>query len=224
MLGLAFYRSGQLYVCDSKLGAVFLIKVNGEVELFADKIDDRKLQMPNFLVFDEKGGLYVSDSGTAKAVETTGAVFYFSPNGMGRVFLDKLVFPNGLALAKEDRALYVVQTRDNCLLRVPIEEDGAAGEPVMFAERLESGPDGVALDVHGNIYVTVTRPSQIVKVSPEGDKKILLADPSNELLYLPSNVAFGGPQNRHLYIANLFGQHITRLEINEPGLPLFSQR
>jgi gluconolactonase len=224
VLGLAFDRSGYLYACDSALGALFRLSPAGQVELFADQAAGRRLQKPNFLVFDRAGGLYVSDSGTARAGEPTGAVFYFPPDGQGCLFLDELIFPNGLALAEAEDELYVVQTRDNRVLRVPITAAGAAGEPVVFAANLENGPDGLALDRQGNLYVTITRPSQIVRVSPAGEKRFILADSADAVLHAPSNLAFGGPEKRHLYIANLFGQHITRLQVETAGLPLFNQR
>lgn len=221
VLGLAFDRSGDLYACDGYLGAVFRISPAGEVALFAGAAAGRKLQKPNFLVFDAQGGLYVSDSGTARAGEPTGAIFYFQPDGQARIFLDELVFPNGLALARGDQELYVVLTRDDRVLRLPVASPGVAGAPALLAADLNSGPDGLAVDVRGNVYVTLTRTNQLVSVSPQGEQKLLLADPSGDLLHAPSNLAFGGPELRDLVIANLFGQHLTRLRVDIPGLPLY---
>lgn len=220
VLGLAFDRCDALYVCDSKLGAVLRIEPNGAVHLFADRVGDRKMMLPNFLVFDDAGQLYVSDSGTAKAGETTGAVFCFAPNGQGRVFLDGLIFANGLALAANGEALYVVETRDDRVLRVPIKYDGTAGATEVYADQLSSGPDGLALDVDGNLYITVTRRNQIVRVAPSGERTSLVIDSTSERVYMPSNLAFGAPSKHGLYIANLFGNHISRLVIDAIGLPL----
>lgn len=223
-LGLAFDRQDNLYACDGELGSVFRIDPTGSVDLFADRVGDREIKMPNFLVFDDKGSLYVSDSGTATAGEKTGAIFRFEPSGEGEVFLDNLVFANGLAIDPGGSTLYVVETRDNRVLQVPILKDGSAGEPAVYVDGLEEGPDGLAFDAAGNLYITVINPSHIVCVTPDGERFVLVSDPANERIHAPSNLAFGGKKRNELYIANLFGQHISRLIVEEPGLPLHNLR
>lgn len=213
VLGLAFNEAGDLFACDGLQGAVFKVTPAGQVTLFADRVAGRRLLKPNFLVFDRHGTLYVSDSGTARAGEPTGAVFRFTAEGAGSVFVEGLVFANGLALEANGRTLYVVETRDNRVLRVPIHPDGSAGAPAVHVDELHSGPDGLALDAQGNLYITVIRPSTIVRVSPTGQRAILVSDPDDRLLHAPSNLAFGGPGGRQAYIANLFGEHIAMLSL-----------
>lgn len=219
VLGLAFDQAGSLFACDVALGAVFKLNPQGECTLFAERAGKRKLQKPNFLAFDRRGFLYVSDSGTAKAGEPTGAIFRFNPEGQGEVFIDHLVFPNGIAFSPDYLHLYVVLTKDNQILRVPIEANGAAGAPEIFARGLESGPDGIAFDSQGNLYVTITRPSQIVQIAPDGQRTDLIVDLQDQRIQAPSNLAFGGPNRSELYIANLFGSHISKVTVNIPGPP-----
>jgi len=214
VLGLAFDRRGDLVVCDGKLGAVFRIEPSGRAHLFAERAGERKIRLPNFLVFDADGQLYVSDSGTAKAGERTGAIFRFAPDGAGTVFLDGLIFANGLALSAQGDVLYVVETRDDRVLRVPIQSDGDAGTPDIYVDHLTSGPDGLAVDEWENLYITVTRANQIVCIAPSGERVALVADPTGERIWMPSNLAFGPPHQRGLYIANLFGDYISRLVID----------
>ncbi|MEW5717335.1 MAG: SMP-30/gluconolactonase/LRE family protein, partial [Chloroflexota bacterium] len=187
VLSLAFDQRGDLYVCDSKLRAVFRIEKNGAVHLFADYCGNRKILLPNFLVFNAEGCLYVSDSGTARAGEPSGAIFRFTPDGRSEIFVDGLIFTNGLALSSNEDALFVVETRDDRVLRVPIRRDGAAGKPEVYADRLQTGPDGLALDAAGNLYITVTRANQIVRVSPTDERVALVTDPTGERVYMPSN-------------------------------------
>lgn len=224
VLGLAFDRQDNLYACDSKLGCIFRIEPDGAVHLFADRVGDREIRLPNFLVFDGGGRLYLSDSGTATAGEQTGAIYRFAANGEGEVFLDNLVFANGLAIDPGGAALYVVETRDNRVLRIPILEDGAAGPLAIYVDDLKDGPDGLAFDAAGNLYITIIRPSHIVCFADSGERLVLVSDPMNERIHAPSNVAFGGHEKRELYIANLFGQHISHLVVDNPGLPLHNQR
>lgn len=214
VLGLAFDRKGNLFACDGSLGAIYRIAPSGKVELFADHAAGRRLQKPNFLVFDKSGRFYVSDSGTARAGEPTGAIYRFAPGGDAEVFADGLVFANGLALEAGEEVLYVVETRDNRVLRFPIRADGSAGVPVVYADGLANGPDGLAIDVDGSLYITVTRPSYIVRVNMDGQREVLVSDPDDRLIHAPSNLALGGQVGRQLFIANLFGQHISVLSLD----------
>jgi len=100
------------------------------------------------------------------------------------------------------------------VLRVPIQSDGDAGTPDIYVDHLTSGPDGLAVDEWENLYITVTRANQIVCIAPSGERVALVADPTGERIWMPSNLAFGPPHQRGLYIANLFGDYISRLVID----------
>src|SRR5947207_15971225 len=64
--GLAFSPLDQsLYVCNSQLG-IFRVEANGSHSLFATQAGENKIVCPNYLVFDRRGMLYVTDSGKRK--------------------------------------------------------------------------------------------------------------------------------------------------------------
>lgn len=215
ILGLAFDKNGILFTCDVQRHAVIAIDKNGRSTLFANKVYDRAIQKPNFIVFDQFGNLIVSDSGTAKAGDATGAIYLFTPDGYGQILLDNLIFPNGLAFDPEFTNLFVVLTRDNCVIKIPISKDGGVGEPLNFAEGLISGPDGIAVHQNGEVYVTITRPSQIIKFSAKGEKLAYILDTEDCLLAAPSNIAFNQVEadKEDIFIANLFGNHISCIKM-----------
>lgn len=219
VLGLAFDRKGMLFACDVHRHAVISVDKNGRINLFADRVGDRLIQKPNFLVFDQIGNLIVSDSGTAKVGEATGAIFRFTPDGYGQVLIDNLVFPNGLAFDQDFNNLFIVLTRDNCVIKVPIDTSGIAGDPVVFVDGLLSGPDGIAIHQNGEVYVTITRPSQIVKFSPDGEKLAYILDNDDQLIAAPSNLAFSQADlnDEKIIIANLFGNHISSVLLKSMG-------
>lgn len=213
VLGLDFNADGLLFTCDVLNSAIITVDRLGRCNVFADRVDDRKLQKPNFLVFDPSERLIVSDSGTAKAGEATGAIFRFTPDGSGEILVDNLVFPNGIAFDNDFTHLFVVLTRDNSIIKIPIFEDGLVGEPTLFAGDLNNGPDGISIDQQGNVFATITRPSQIVKFSSKGEQLAKILDTEDRLLAAPSNVAFGGDHQETLFIANLFGNHISYINL-----------
>lgn len=215
VLGLAFRDDGLLFTCDVQNHAIITVDRLGRCNVFADRVGDREIQKPNFLVFDRSGNLIVSDSGTAKAGEATGAIYRFTPDGKGEILIDHLIFPNGIAIDHFEEYLYIVLTRDNCLIKVPREKNGRYGEPALFADELISGPDGVSINHLGHVFITVTRPSQIIEFSPEGKKLSNMIDRDDHLLAAPSNITFGGDNEEILYIANLFGNHISYVDLSD---------
>ena len=217
-LGLAFGPDEWLYVCDAGLSAIIRVSPTGELEDFARRADGRALQLPNFAVFDRQGQLYVSDSGTATAGERTAAVYRYDAEGRGELVADGLVFANGLALDRGEGALYVAETRDDRILRIPL-RGSDAGDPQVFADRLTSGPDGLAFDAAGNLLVTLTGTDSIVSVSPEGQPS-LVAKSTDGRLRAPSNIAFSATGEPVIYVANVLGDHISRLSVEFPGAPL----
>lgn len=213
VLGLAFRNDGLLFTCDVQNHSIITVDRLGRCTVFADRVGDQKIQKPNYLVFDRSGNLIVSDSGTAKAGEATGAIYRFSPDGKGEILIDHLIFPNGITFDHEEEHLFVVLTRDNSVIKIPLGKDGQCGKPVLFAEGLINGPDGISINRQGRMFVTVTRPSQIIELSLEGERLLTVIDREDNLLAAPSNITFSGEKEEVLFIANLFGNHISSMNL-----------
>lgn len=209
ILGIATDVLDRAIVCDAHHGAVFRVDPSGDVRLLADRTPRRRLQMPNFCVFDPDGVLYVSDSGTATAGEPTGSIVRITPDGRARTVVDGLVFANGLAHDPDTDVLYVVETRDDRVLRIEL-GGGREPRPEVYADGLASGPDGLALDRRGVLHVTLTRTNRIVEAT-DRTTTVIAEDPSGEILHMPSNLAFTPDDGTSAVVANLFGSHLTEI-------------
>lgn len=225
-LGMALDKSNNLFVCEMSAGAVYLISSQAEVSLFADRAGSRKMQAPNFAVFDERGGLYVSDSGTSTLENpiADGAIFRVSPSGECELFADGLLLPNGLAIRKDESALYVIQTTEDNILRLEINSDHSLGEIRVFAQGLDVVPDGMAFAANGDLFVVAGGTDTVYQVRSEDQIEILAQDPppSTEYLFAAANCAFGGSQLTDLFITNL-GGFISRIRDVSPGQRLYHQ-
>lgn len=214
MTGMALDKKGGLYVAlasfvpQVQTGIYRVPSGGGQATLFAS---DKAILLPNGLAFDKKGNLLVSDSFVA-------AVFKVTPDGKvskwvehpllkgDRNFCPPVELPfdigaNGIAFSKGD--LFVLNSHRATIVRVPVNQKGAAGTPVVFAgpdcTNLK-GVDGIALDSRGNLYVTANSLNKLMKVGK--DKKVMALE-SGGLLDSPANIAFGIGQNeKTLYIAN----------------------
>lgn len=214
VLGLTFDNQGGLYACDVKQGAIFYINRVGRLERFASEVDGRKIKSPNFIIIAQDGSLLVSDSGTAKANEKTGAIYRLFPNGDGEVLYDSLVFPNGLALSLDGASLFVVLTRDNQVIELPLQPKSDGSSPSIYIDGIDDGPDGICFDRFGNLFIAVTQTNQIVcKPADSSEMITILDDPFQQYLATPSNCVFYGEEGKTLLVPNLFGHHITKLDI-----------
>jgi gluconolactonase len=240
--GITMDRDGDLVYCDLGKQAVIRVTQRGQVSLIADRVGDVKLTLPNFASYDAEGNLYVSNTSTRDIntvlpelshPEPNGALVRIRPNGKGEVVATGIYAANGTAIDPQEEAVYVLESTRNDCLRIPIKKDGTFGKPELYAQGFPAIPDGMAFDVEGNLYVTLpgtpkdgtlVPANQIIKVDTSGQWSLLIEDPAGQKLYFPTNCAFGGPGLQELYIANLEGDHFSRVHTAVHGHPLYHQR
>ncbi|MEM1041685.1 MAG: SMP-30/gluconolactonase/LRE family protein [Bacteroidota bacterium] len=227
VLGIAFSPDASwLAACDLKKQCVWHLDLatHALTEFARGPEDGAPFSIPNFPAFASDGTLYVSDSGAFRDV--SGRVLAFDASGRGRVWhAGPFNFANGLALAPDEQALYVVCSWLPGVERVEILEDGTAGARSEIVVLPETVPDGLAFDAEGNLYVSCYAPSRIYRVPPGGSApEVFLDDWEAHTLGNPTNVAFGGPNFEHLFAANLGRWHLTRIEAGVRGAPLACRR
>jgi gluconolactonase len=217
-LGLTFSPEEHLYVCNFKLHSLIELDRRGNVLSSLDCVGDRKLITPNFSVFTRDGDLYFSDSGDWD--NNNGCIYRLRKSGRAEWFAGPFDFPNGLALSADERLLFVAQSQQDNVLRIPILPDGVAGAPEIYAAGLARVPDGLALDALGNLYVMCYASDCIYRVSPQRRIELLAYDPTGTRISRPTNAAFGGPDSQDLFVAHLGRWHISRIHLGIAGQPL----
>ena len=217
-LGLTFSAEQQLWVCNSGLHSLMCLDRSGRVLRSIEAVGATRLMTPNFPVFDREGNLYFSDSGLWDGAN--GCIFRLRPSGAVEYFAGPFAFANGLALSADDRFLFVAESQRDCVRRIEILPNGAAGEAEVYVEGMARIPDGLALDAAGNLYVTCYASDCIYRVKPDRSVALLAWDPEGTRIARPTNVAFGGPHFDDLYVANLGRWHIGRAHLGVAGQPL----
>lgn len=185
LLDLAFHPlTGALLVIDFGLARVLAVDpVTGDATVFAaiPDIDPSPAvgPGPNALAFDDAGNVYVSDS-------FQGVVWRIGPGGgepTAWLTHDRLrtagVPPfgaNGLAFDSGRTALFIANTGDDTVLRVPVAGDPlVAGAPAVFANSV-NGADGLLVDEHDNVWVVANQANEIVVLNPAGKTIAKLGD------------------------------------------------
>jgi gluconolactonase len=229
--GMALDRHGSLFVCDVGVTAVLKVTPDGDVSLFADRVEDERLWVPNFPVFDADGNLYVSNSWDQKVIgenprdgRWVGSLVRLRPDGSGDVVARNIYVANGLAIDPREEAVYVLGAGSNNCYRIARRPDGSHGPAEVFVDDFGTNPDGMAFDAAGHLIVTLPTAGRLVVVDPDGHVSTLLDDPEQTVLDHPTNCAFGGPAFDDLYIASIRADTMLRVHLGQTGHPLYDRR
>ena len=132
---------------------------------------------PNGMVFDKKGNIYLTDS-------FQGTVWKTGPTGgtpTAWIKTDLLIshgFPrlgaNGLAFDRAETALFVGNTGDDTIIRVPM-VNGEAGQPEVWLNSI-NGPDGMFFDDEDRLWVVANQADEVVVLDKTGKTVAKLGD------------------------------------------------
>ena len=233
--GLMFDAQLRLHCCEGGgpegNRRVTRIENDGTTTVMADRYDGKRLNSPNDLVIDACGRVYFSDPryGDTSDVEqrdedgtiVEGVYRIDAPGQIVRVIAHEVDRPNGLGIAPDGKFLYVadnVNTGPNAvggnrkLWRFALDDDGNVqtdSRTLLFDWGSDRGPDGMTLDVEGNLYVAAgfnfpNLPAETIKQHRAG---IYVLSPLGELIdFLPvpadmiTNCTFGGDDRKTLFI------------------------
>jgi gluconolactonase len=217
--GLAFHRDGSLYVADEGDDIHGVLRIaDHQATILANEYEGQPLNGANDLVFDRHGVLYFSDPWQSSLENPIGGFYRFFPDGRLERIDQGLAFPNGVALNPTEDAVYLAETYHNRILRYPIGSDGKIGPRKEFAHLSgHHGPDGMAFDEGGNLYVAHYGGGKVAVFAPDGTLADEIRIPGGHV----TNVAFGGPDRRTLYITDVETASVYKTEVDIPGLALF---
>ncbi|WP_163395165.1 SMP-30/gluconolactonase/LRE family protein [Flavobacterium limi] len=212
--GLYFDREGNLLACADEKNEIWKIDPDKNVTVLVNDFEGKRLNGPNDLWVDPKGGIYFTDpfykrdywKHTSKEIEKE-CVYYLSPDKtkITNVASD-LIKPNGIIGTSDGKTLFVADIEANKTYSYKINNDGSLGKKTLFTE---SGSDGITIDASGNIYLTGKGVSVF---NPKGEKiaHIDINEPWT------ANACFGGKKFRTLFITA--GKSIYTLEMNIKGM------
>ena len=197
--GLYIDDAGHIIACADQNNELMRIDQNKVQTVLINNYEGKKLNGPNDLWIDSKGGIYFTDpfykrpywTRTEKEIQQEN-VYYLNPDGKTlSMVASEFVRPNGIVGTKNGKKLYVADIGDKKTYVFKIMKDGTLKNRKLFTEM---GSDGMTLDHKGNLYVTGT---EGVTVFNKRGKQI-------EQIEVPerwtANVCFGGADQNKLFI------------------------
>lgn len=213
---------------------------DAQITILADSYKGKKLNSPNDLVYRSDGSLYFtdppyglrtqSDQDPEKQLSVNGV--YRLPNATAQqagskptssklqLLVSDLTRPNGITFSPDEKYLYVNNSEPKKIwMRYRVQPDGSLTDAKLFydatSDQRPGAPDGMKVDVNGNVYST--GPGGVWIFTPEGKPLGIILMPEKA-----ANVAWGGGDRRTLYITA--SSSVYRMRLNIPGAPLIRSK
>ena len=253
--GLAFAANGDLLISNFGTDCLERMTRDGATRVLYDRIDGQHIGKVNFVLRDSRDRIWITVSTRINPWTTAassrvqdGYIAVVDEHGL-RVVADGFFFTNEIRLDAREEWLYIVETTGPHITRMRLHE-GARGVELKSRERfgpshLGGFPDGIAFDAFGNLWCTLVMVDQLIALTPQGDKLLLLDDgnPSASRVLLDhmalgcvtaedmmqakgtlapwmASITFGGPDLRTVYIGSLMGTTIPYFTAPVAGLPM----
>ena len=197
----------------------------GRVEAIATQFEGKSFNGPNDVTVDGKGRLYFTDpapdaasQSPARPRNATGVpgVYRIDPDGKIARLLSTpdTEWPNGLIISPDDKTLYLIEANKveggaRAIRAFDLSPEGTlSNRRVLYNFYPGRSADGMAIDSAGNLYAaaglhrrrgtheTLDTKCGVYVISPQGKLLRMIPIPEDTI----TNTAFGGPDNKTLFI------------------------
>ncbi|MEJ2702422.1 MAG: SMP-30/gluconolactonase/LRE family protein [Sedimentisphaerales bacterium] len=210
--GLCFDKNGSLLACADMDNELWSIDRNGKASVLVKGYKGKKLNGPNDLWEDPKGGIYFTDPLYKRnywtrdpAMQQDGQhVYYLKPDRKTLIRVtEDLVQPNGIIGTPDGKYLYVADIGDKKTYRYRTNSSGTLSDKTLFCSM---GSDGMTIDNEGNVYLT--------------GRGVTVFNPAGQQIeHIPidagwtANVTFGGKDRHTLFMTAQTSLYALRMRV-----------
>jgi sugar lactone lactonase YvrE/type 1 glutamine amidotransferase/nicotinamidase-related amidase len=206
--GIRFDRDGNLFVADYPQHNILKINaVTREITTFAH---NAQMNQPNDISMAPDGTLYASDPAWK---DGTGQLWRIDTDGTTTLLAPDMGTTNGVEVSPDGTKLYVNESVQRNVWAFDISSERLLKNKRLIRQFDDHGFDGMRCDVDGNLYITRHGKGTVVKMTPHG--KIL--QEIDVLGKKPSNLCFGGPDGRTIYVTEVDGTRLVSFRVDRPG-------
>ncbi len=209
--GMYFDKKGNLITCADEKNEIWCISPSGKVTVLLSDFQGKRLNGPNDLWIDNKGGIYFTDPyyqrpyWDRKAPDIKAQNVYYLAKGAkeAKAVDTTLMQPNGIIGTRDGKYLYVADIRGRKTYRYLTNSDGSLKDRQLL---MEQGSDGMAIDDKGNLYLCG---NGISVYNSEGKKIEQIAVPSRSV----TNVCFSGKKNDILFVTAVEAVYTLQMQV-----------
>lgn len=189
--GIRFNKDGDMLVADYT--GHNILKVDMKTKEISIYAHEPKMNQPNDIALAPNGNLYASDPDWPNS---KGQLWLITPDGKVTLLGSDLGTTNGIDVSPDGKKLYVNESAQLKVWVYDINPDGTLGNKMLFHTFEGFGMDGIRCDVKGNLYLCRYDKGTVAIINPKGKliREIQLKGKK------PSNITFGGSDNRRCYV------------------------
>jgi gluconolactonase len=220
--GLKIHKDGRAFITDYKNGIVELNLQTGATRPALERRYSEGFKGVNDLFFAANGDMYFTDQGRTGHHDATGRVYRWAADGRLQCLLANGLNPNGLVTNADESVLYVAMTNANAvwhLSLMPNDDVTAVGTFIQMSGGV--GPDGMALTEDGGLAVAHARLGAVWVFDAKGQPRWRVNSAASDFL---TNIAFGGPDMKTLYITDSGAGVVQTARLPVAGRAMFSHQ
>ena len=207
--GIVFDRKGFMYIADYV--GHNIRKVDPATRAITVHAHNDKMNQPNDLAIADDGTLYASDPNWNKG---TGQLWRIDTDGKTTRLAENMGTTNGIDLSPDGTTLYVNESAQRNIWAFTIAADKSLTDKRLLKKFPDFGLDGMRVDFDGNLYVTRHGKGTVVVVTPKGE----VIREIDVLGKMPSNLCFGGPDGKTVYVTEVEHARLVSFRVDRPGL------
>ncbi len=207
--GIRFDRGGVMYVADYT--GHNILRVDPATKAVTVLAHEPRMSQPNDIAIGPDGVLYASDPNWK---EGSGKIWRIARDGAVTLLAENMGTTNGIEVSPDGGTLYVNESLQRKIWAFTLTDKGTISDKWLLKEFPDHGFDGMRCDVDGNLYVTRHGKGTVVKLSPKGK----LLKEIGVLGSKPSNLCFGGPDGRTVYVTEVERSRLVKFRVDRPGL------
>lgn len=221
---------GRLVTCEHGTRRVTRTEADGSIKVLADRFEGKRLNSPNDVVVHRDGAVWFTDptygilsdyEGFKAEPEQDGSFVYRIDPDSGAIacVARDFVQPNGLAFSPDGNTLYVADSArshdpdaPHHIRALEVIEGRRLGASRVFAQIEPGIPDGLRIDVLGNVWTSAGDGIQCF--APDGTLLGKIRLPEKV-----ANLTFGGPRRNRLFIAANTSLYMIHVAVAGAQLP-----